>query len=331
MTKHHIATKFILILLTIATACKVQAQSKDDTTTIKAKMTEIRNDLNNLILVNRFQSVETPCFEINDHDSTQAKHSALNGIINNNYRIRLFRDSVITPGIKCLSEFCCRYMRLLVNDSMDVTNLKMSGIVESTYGYPSSTLMQYIGLTYTLQGRDSIYFKKLIRNTGTFEIYPEDSRYKIRLRFPTSPYNSDFIIYGYIEAIRPAQPGDNRVVYNIYFDQLDIKHGDANNRIFVKFSGTSHRDEQLYFQSLITNIINKGQHKNITPGNAKAQSVYDLDKTKPKQDIKSEAYAKWLLNFLKQAPYCDIFYRSAITTQNSQSFQLPNISPTPAK
>jgi hypothetical protein len=281
--------------------------------TYPQKYNEIKRDrldvisrgLERYLFVNRFESVETPCLYIDSADNTLA--SPGRNIINSDYRSQLSKKGFIDPdGVKCLSNYYSRYIKFKIENSI-VDSLIIEGSFETTYGYPASSLMQYLCLTYPMPSKDTIYFNKLIRTKGRFRLFPENNKYVISLVIGDEPDDKRDIVYGYLEISQDFFNPHPQPSFQFIFDQISIYKGDKNNQISVRYTSTSHRTEMIYYTAM----------------------VHDVLKNKDAPDSSKQAYAKWLSNYLQNANCirCNLIYMPASTLRNG--FILPNTEPNP--
>lgn len=279
-------------------------------------LNSMKEVLDSVLFVNRFETIETPCFVLNPDNDTLAYIKP--GVINSNYRVltSLGYDSI--EGKACLSQYCSRYFRLR-NITVDAGSMKLSGIIESSYSYPAPSLMQYLTMVDETSATGGIYkkedrlFEKLLHTKGRFELYPENDKYRIRLSFPDKPYDGDYTMYGYLEIVRPDIDHSKEKVYTFYFDRMSIRKGDDNNRIFLKFSSTNSHSEHMYFTRLVYDALRKGN--NTGAGDTARHN---------------RAMARWVESFLQEATLCQPFLEAA-RVLGAPSFWLPNTLPFPPK
>jgi hypothetical protein len=271
----------------------------------KSRLKEIRSVLDTALFVNRMETIETPCMCIDMNNDKIAHANRVN--INSNYRIQLSKDSSIDPdGIKCLSQYVSRYMKFHVIAEND-DSLTMQGEVSLSYAYPAGSIMQYLGFTQNQLDKDEVFFKKLISSKGTFSLYPQGTRFMIRMSFSDAPFKS-YTMFGYLEIVREAYR-DTVKSFRFFFDQLSIKKGNNNNSISVKFSNTTHYYETEYFTVFI----------------------YHLLKESGSPDAAKRAYALWLRNYLQNMNCSNLsmFISAADTMIRSDHFTMPNTEPLP--
>jgi hypothetical protein len=291
-----------LVSCCIVSSCFAQA---DENSIATERYATIKKGLETMIFVKRFEGLETPCLCINKIDNTTAE--AKREITNSNYRIRLTRKDTIDPGVKCLSQYYARYMRFEL-DSTNNRNDTIKGIVHFTYGYPASSLIQYLDFTKASVTETSDYFKRLISSAGTFKLYLENDKYRISINLPKEPYGND-IVFGYIEIVQEAFRTPSHLSYNVYFDKVSVQKGEKNGQIFLNFSSTSHYYEKMYYAGMIYNVL---------------RYLNSDNKTK-------RANAIWLQTFLENSDCFsnNIVYNSAKTMLKAKSFALPNTEPLP--
>ncbi|HNP53271.1 MAG TPA: hypothetical protein PKK69_01595 [Ferruginibacter sp.] len=180
----------------------VRAQTlAEDSAQINQRLQLLVQQFNNKIFVRRFESVELPCVCIDSNDDK--KGTVKRDVINSNFRIRLKRKHVIDDGTECLSNHHARYV-WLETDCVNWRKQKISGIAHFTYGYPASSLIQYLGMTRGSLNPLQAYFSKMLQSTGWFEIRPEEDKYRIAICLNTGPYNKNDTAYGYIETSKGA-------------------------------------------------------------------------------------------------------------------------------
>ncbi|WP_315814409.1 hypothetical protein [Paraflavitalea speifideaquila] len=195
---------------------------------IRDRLSSIQRGLDTMIFVNRFESIESSCLYIASWDSSIA--CAERAVINSNYRIKLAKGKEIdTNGVKCLSQHVARYLRLRVK-VVDTTDLCLAGVVETTYAYPASSIIQLLGATRQLEGKTDRYFDKLIKFTGTFTLYPADDKYRIKMILNDLPFDPGDAYFGYLEIVLDAFKPHAEKVYLLRFDQMSIKKGIAITR-----------------------------------------------------------------------------------------------------
>ncbi|MFT3822519.1 MAG: hypothetical protein QM731_01315 [Chitinophagaceae bacterium] len=298
--------KKITTILVLHTGMLLSATAQVEN--IQKRLITIQHGLDTMIFVNRFESIETPCLCISALDSSTAMPNRR--VLNSNCDITLNKKGIINPnGVKCLSQYVARYLRLRVQ-RVDFDSLLLTGTVETTYAYPASSLIQLLGFTQSLPAKTDRFFDKLIKVHGTFRLYPEADKYRISLTLTDEPFSSDDTYLGYLEIVRDVFDSSSPDVYVFSFDQMSIQRGDNNNQIAVKFSSTSHRMETAYHTILAYNVL---KHIKST-------------------DLKLKANAIWLDNFLKNplCPQCRPVYVPATFMVNNLLFALPNTSPVPA-
>lgn len=300
----HITKLYLIILLTVPVSLKSQVRDS----IILERLTEIRKELDTMLFVKRSESVELPCVCIDSSDYTKAH--TYRKITNSNYRIRLKnKTNEIDSGVQCLSNYYARYLRLkttVINDS----TMQLNGLIESSYHYPVSSIIQYLGFSKSAANATQSFFEKLLTAKGTFTIYPENDKYKIAVSLETGPYNKMDTIYGYMEIVREAYRSQHAVSYSFYFDQLNIHTGDRNNQISMRFSSTNFNLESSYYANML--------YSNL-------KFINDPDKAK-------RAKAIWLTSFYANpsCTQCAYIYNLALFMVNKNVFSLPNTEPIPA-
>ena len=301
---------FQLLILFLFLSTRLTAQSYKSI--VNTKLDTIKMGLDTNIFVSRFESIETPCVYIDPGNNLIATTNRQ--VINSDYRIFLkknkTKDSIATDGVKCLSQYCSRYMRLVVKE-INEDSLNIKGTIEFTYSYPASSIIQYLGYTENNLHCTDSFFNKLIKSSGTFVLYPEDDKYRIKVVLPSLPYDSGDAVYGYLEIVKSQF--NNNVAYNFFFDKMSIKKGDNNNQIFLKFTSTNHRYETIYHETLAYNTL-KYLHADA------------------KDSIIQKASALWLDNFFKNeaCATCKTIYNEVLKMANGKSFRLPNTEPLPS-
>jgi len=349
--KHIIIAAFLLLTTTL------RAQTVQDTNLLKQKGEAIRlvaGFLQGHIFTNRFKSIETPCVLINPlHDSIAnspiAPLSYNNNksfrLINSNYLITLYTykddsnyyknpsthfkknlsrhksDSVnYYNGLKCLSENCARYMRFSIdNKQIDGNTDTLFGSIQSSYSYPISSLIQYIGFVSEGADKTNAYFNRLLSDKGTFKCYMDNNKYRIQVQFPgdSTPFNGLYTFSGYIEMSRDFK-APNILLCNIFFDGMSIEKGDQDNQIFLKFTSTGFDNEALYMANLVFNTLIKADTSNA------AKTGYEKDK----------ANGLWLRNFLERSGCSACNYIGHIAEQQYKikpAVAFPNVDPLPPK
>lgn len=228
----------------------VQAQAvSEDSIQINQRLQFMVQQLGQKIFVRRFESVELPCVCINDNDDRIGELKRR--ISNSNFRIRLKQKRLIDEGTECLSNHHARYVKL-ETDCVNWRKQKISGVAHFTYGYPASSLIQYLGMTQGTSNSLDAYFSKMLQSTGWFEIRPEEDKYRIAICLNTGPYNKNDTAFGYIETSQSAFRKDsNKVNVSIYLNRLQIESGDKNNQIFVRMASTDFADEAIYYKTLL--------------------------------------------------------------------------------
>ena len=301
-----ILSAILTFLFSVVCSYSLQAQRE----IIEQRLNEFRSALDTMIFVNRFLSVESPCLYIDANDHTIAY--AHRRVINSDYKIRLNRRKNPTTdvnGTKCMSEHVARYLRFKP-DCINVDSQVISGTFEISYAYPASSIMQYLGFTAAQANQTKAYYEKLISLPGSFWLYHEDNKYRVKLVLRDSPYDEDDAYFGYLEIVQDVFRPRPDKVYVFTFDQMSIEKGDHNNQISEKFSSTNHFKERIYYATLAYYILRHG-------GSA---------------DRIKNANAIWLDNFLKnpRCPQCLPVYNITRAILASFASALPNTSPDPA-
>jgi hypothetical protein len=274
---------------------------------VTERLNEISKNLDTSIFVGRFKSIESPCLCIDPENNSFAYPKR--NYINSDYRIQLKNGSVDSNGVKCLSEHIARYLDFQV-DSIDFNSQFISGRVAITYGYPASSLIQFLGLTLEAPNKNMALFDKLISLRGKFSMYTEVDKYRIKMSFCEGPFDERDAYLGHLEVVKHAFEKNAPNVYILTFDQMSIHKGDANNQIEEKFTSTTHADEMEYYAFLAYSVLNLTHSK----------------------DFKQRAQALWLDNFLNnpQCMPCKKIYEMAKALMSRPKFSLPNTSPNPA-
>lgn len=296
-------SKRLLVILSLLACTNAIGQYND---LKEQRMQEIKSVLDTALFVNRMETVETPCFCIDTLDDFFAE--AGRKVINSNYRIRLAKDSIIdTSGIECLSQFASRYMKLHIANLND-TDLTASGEVQLSYAYSSGSIMQYLGMAHAQHAGISFFFNKLIKNTGSFHLYPDGDKYRITIQFPDEPLKG-YILTGYLEIVTNAYRTDALKIYRFHFDKMSIVKGDQDNVISVEFGNTSLNDEAEYLSVMVYHVV---KYLNST------------NKAK-------KAGATWLQNYFTKmnCPNLQYIWNMAQGYLKSDGFVLPNTEPMP--
>lgn len=294
---------FLLIIVSIAFG-----QSREET--IKKRLISIKTGFENTFFVKRFESIETPCLCLNDTDDTKA---TLNRNLNNsNYRFRNTHDRnhPIDSGVTCLSKYYARYAKFKVTDS-NFVNQTLSGTVEFTYGYPASSIIQYLGFTHTAADPAAAFLGKLLKNPGKFMLYPENDKFRIWISMDgkITPYDTRDTIFGYIEIVKGEFRRDS--AYEIFFDKKSIYKGDNNNQISIRFTSTTFDLEKTHYRD----------------------QLYFVLKEKGSPDVAKRAEAIWLNSFYSNPNCfgCQFIYNLAdLYIKNMGISPLPNTEPLPA-
>lgn len=305
---------FLLVVQT--SPCCAQSQTYESV--IKQRLSDIKAGLDTMLFVKRFESVETPCVCIDEKNNAMADPKRK--IINSNYRVGLIKNRIdsgvglkknrIDSGVECLSQYYARYAAFTVTNC-DTVNQRLTGNMQFTYGYPASSIIQYLGFTWTGPDKSKAFFERLLRSSGTFSLYPENDKYRIQIALTDGPYDKNDTVYGYLEIIKGAYKCNPPTAYTIYFDKLSISTGDTNNQIFLKFSTTSFDYEAEYYTVLMYDVlkyINKAA------------------------DQEKYANAIWLKSFFDnpKCPQCRFIYTQAAHMVSGHVFSLPNTEPLPS-
>lgn len=284
---------------------EVHAQSRE---VIAERMEYIGRVLDSAFFVSRFESVETPCLCIDEQDSSVAYPKR--EVINSDYKLQLAKKNKFdSTGIKCLSEHVARYMKFRVS-SINIDSQVISGTVETTYAYPASSLIQFLGATHALADKGNRFFGKLIKLHGRFRLYPANEKFRIQLVLTDPPYDEGDAYFGYLEIVQDAFRERPETVFLLNFDLMSIEKGDKNNKIGEGFTSTSHAHEMQYYTVL----------------------AYHVLKYAGSTDVWLKANAIWLDNFLKnpECPSCKPVYTAAKYMVAHGTGKLPNTSPVPA-
>ncbi len=300
--------RILFIIFFTTTTLYASTQVTEGSPEIKKRLENIRAGLDTSFFVMRFQSIETPCVCINVNDDDSATQES---IPNSNYRIRFFRDGVIdTNGVQCLSNYCSRYARFHVK-CINVEDETISGEVSFTYGYPASSVIQYLGIALPSANRGNAFYEKLLNCSGTFSLYPEKDKYRLKVQLNTGPYDERDIFYAYLEISEGVYSDTKPASYQLYFDQMSLFKGDRNNQIFLRFSSTSFNEEAEYYAVLLYHTLRYINN--------------------PKNDRK-KAEAIWAKNFYNnpECSACSFIYQMAEKMVKSNNFQMPNTNPVPS-
>ena len=297
-----------LIIAMFLSGLLAKAQLPAYDSTIHERLTGIQKGLDTVFFVKRFESIETPCVCIDSvNDKVAYVHRK---VTNSNYRILFNKNKKVDEaGVQCLSKYYNRYAKFHVS-SYDLKTQTLAGECSLTYGYPSSSIIQYLGFTYNAANRENAFYGKLLQSTGRFILYPENDKFKMKLWLTTGPYNIQDTFYAYLEIVQGVYSSTSKVVYQLYFDQMNLFKGDKNNQVFLKFAATSFSEEAVYHTSL---LYHKLKYINS-----------------PTKDVKY-AEAVWVKNFFNdsQCPQCRYIYNQAIYMVNHNRFSLPNTEPSP--
>lgn len=295
--------KLYLIFLLLA-SLNAEAQVRDSI--VFARLMEFKQGMDTMIFVKRSESVELPCVCIDSADYTKAHTNRK--VTNSNYRIRLKTQNIIDSGVECLSNYYARYIRFKTEKLNDST-MQLEGTVESTYNYPVSSIIQYLGFARQAVNPTKSFFDKLLTAKGTFILYPENDKYKIAISLSTGPYHKQDTMYGYLEIVQEAYRPRHTISWSFYFDQLSIHTGDKNNQVSMKFSSTSFSLESSYYATMLYNYL---------------KFINDADQAK-------KAKAIWLTSFYADplCKQCAYIYNLALFIVKHNSFSLPNTEPIP--
>lgn len=291
-----------LCLLTLSPVCSAQAVNEVG----RQRLDSIADCLERFLFVNRFESVESPCLYIDSADHTLASPARKN--INSNYRTRLSQQHSIDPnGVKCLSSNYAKYLQCKV-ERIQADSLLIEGSLEISYGYPASSIIQYLCFAAGSLPVNNVYFQQLIRSRGWFRTYPEKDKYVIAMVVRDRPYDERDTAFGHLEITKgyfnPAAPPS----YQFIFDRISLYKGDKNNQLSLRYTSTDHRNEMIYYTSMVHEVL----------------------KNKDAANIQEKAYAIWLTNYLLNPAClrCNLIYDPALRQDNG--FMLPNTEPQPA-
>lgn len=298
----------IVLLVLVAGEGVFQEVHGQDRAVIAGRLEYIGRVLDSVFFVSRFESVETPCLCIDELDSSVAYPKRK--IINSDYKLHLAKKNKFdSSGVKCLSEHVARYMKFRVN-SINIDSQVIAGTVETTYAYPASSLIQFLGATYGLANKGDRFFGKLIKLRGQFRLYPANEKYRVQLVLTDPPYDDKDTYLGYLEIVQDAFRERPETVFQLNFDLMSIEKGDKNNKIGERFTATSHVHEMQYYTVLAYHVL---KHVGST-------------------DVWLKANAIWLDNFLKnpECGACKPVYTAAKYMVAHGVGALPNTSPVPA-
>lgn len=293
--------KIIILLTCIGISCKTFGQDAQYNIA-KTSLQLISNAFDSSLFVYRFESIETPCVYI-DQSNTQYA-DVKRKIINSGYRVNPAKNASDTEHVKCLSQYCARYM-IFKAQSVDTAKLEISGIMMTSYGYPASSIIQFLTYTNSQPNKTDSFFSRLLSSQGTFKLYPDRDKYRLQMVLPNEPHNVHDTIYGYVEIVKDFYKPLLRST-SIYFDRLSIDKGDKNNLISLHFASTTHTDEANYYSVL----------------------AYHILKEKGSDDPYKNANAIWLDNFLRK-PECKLIYNIASFMVTHTKYALPNTEVTP--
>ena len=301
---------FSILLITVLflSGFSTKAQLPAYDSIIRERLSGIHKGLDTIFFVKRFESIETPCVCI---DSTNDKIAYVHRkVINSNYRILLNKNGKVDEtGVQCLSKYYNRYARFRVSN-YDPKSQTLSGECSFTYGYPSPGIIQYLGFTHNAPNRENAFYAKLMQSTGWFTLYPENDKFKMKLSLNTGPYNEKDTFYAYLEIVQSVYSPARKIVYQLFFDQMNLFKGDKNNQVSLRFSSTSFSEEAVYHTNL---LYNKLKYIN----SATKDQYY--------------AEAAWVKNFFNdpKCPQCKYIYNQAAFMVNHKVFSLPNTEPSP--
>jgi hypothetical protein len=295
---------YLLVLLIYGRGHILVAQNN---LVVTQRLSEIRAGLDSLIFVKRFESIESPCVCIDEKDHRKADPKRK--LINSDYQLGLYNRHHIDSGVRCLSQFYARYTRFKI-ETIDTGAQTMKGIVELTYGYPASSIIQFLGMYHQKSGPTNVYFNQLLKNTGRFALYTEKDKYRIWVVLDDGPYHNLDTAYGYLEIVKNGVGPDGIKSYGVYFDQISYDRGDKNNQIFLKYTSTSFDLETQYYSRLLFEDL---------------KSINSTDMIK-------KANAVWLKSFYNnpRCESCSFVYDIAEKMVKDNLFSLPNTNPIPA-
>ncbi len=262
----------------------------------------IRNAFDSAMFVYRFESIETPCVYI-DQSNTQYA-DVKRKIINSGYRVSPQKNMSDTEHVKCLSQHCARYM-VFKTKTIDTARLEITGDISTSYGYPASSIIQFLTYTNDQPNKTDSFFHRLISSKGSFKLYPDRDKYRLEIVLPNAPHSIHDTIYGYVEIVKDFHRPAIRST-SVYLDKLSIEKGDKNNLIALHFTSTSHTDEANYYSVL----------------------AYHILKEKGSDNMYKNANAIWLDNFLRK-PECKLIYNIATFMVKHTKFALPNTEVAP--
>jgi hypothetical protein len=301
--RHYTVLLTIIVSLLISRSAFSQPIKYDSV--IKHRLLEIRHGLDTMIMVRRFESIQTPCVCISDDDNIAYSPSNPS---NSNFRTTV-KKKKMNNGINCLSQYCARYCRFKVKE-VDLNALTITGGVELTYGYPAAAIIQYLGKTYKSENPQNDFFENLLRSQGSFKLYPENDKYILQLTLETQPYDRRDTFYAYLEIVRGVYEQISETGYMLFFDQMSLHKGDRNSQIFLRFTSTSIRDETIYYTNLLYD------------------KLVELTGTKtvPKKE------AMWVQNFFGSpgCNSCHYLYSKALSKLEANGLRLPDTDPFPA-
>lgn len=292
----------ILCLLIFGGSCCAQAVNEIG----RQRLDTIAASLERFLFVNRFESLESPCLYIDSGDNRLASPARKN--INSNYRTRLSKYNTIdSNGVKCLSSNYAKYLKYKV-ERIAADPLVIEGSLEISYGYPVSSIIQYLCITAGDSAINTSYFKKLISSRGWFRMYPEKDKYVIAMVIRDKPYDERDTTFGHLEITKSYFNAVAPPSYQFIFDRISLYKGDKNNQLSLRYTSTDHRSEMIYFTAMVHEVL----------------------KNKDAGTLQQKAYAKWLSNYLLNPAcrQCALIYEPA--SRHYNGFMLPNTEPQPA-
>lgn len=297
----------IIILVYVDFAAIAQPAVYDSI--VNERFSQIRKGLDTTFFVKRYESIETPCVCIDSTDDKKAH--VFRETINSNYRIQLRQNGQVDDaGVQCLSKFYDRYARFRVT-TFDPSAHTLTGECSFTYGYPAASIIQYLGFYHRTPGRDNAFYNRLLQSKGWFMLYQENDKFKMKVSLDSGPYHKKDTFTAYLEIVQNVYTPSKKIVYELYFDQMNIFTGDKKNQIFLKFASTSFTDEAVYHTNL---LFNKLRYINATNN----PQLY--------------AEAVWVKNFFAdpRCSQCAFIYEQAQYMVDHNIFILPNTEPSPA-
>lgn len=297
--------RLIIILFFFSAVSTANAQSDS---IIVNRLNEIAVGLNSHLFVNRYESVEVPCVCI---DSANDKMAAIHrDYINSGYR-RLFAKSgkIDSLGVACLSRYYSRYAKLQVTN-IDTASEKITGTISFTYGYPASSIIQYLGFYSRQPEREDSFYNRLLQSPGWFTMFPEEGKYKLTYGINKGMYDSRDTFSGYVEIVIGGYDSKHSKSFQLLVTNINLYHGDREIPVSVKFASTSFRDEATYYSDMLYHrliFLNSGFKD------------------------KDQAEAIWLNNFFRnqQCWQCQFIYGMAMSKVSFGKKILPNTEPIP--